>query len=129
MRSPSHQCARAYQRGAPAEFARAALEAELHAPRHLVIDRARETAEDVGFHRELVAQIDERHARLARDCEARNSPLALDTRVHAARGVTEITIFAGDHAGLFAAVAGAIDAGAIALLAVNSSSRDSSCNT
>ncbi|MGD9539268.1 MAG: [protein-PII] uridylyltransferase [Alphaproteobacteria bacterium] len=49
-----------------------------------------------------------RHARLAREASQRNAPLVLDTRIHAARAVTEITVFAADHPGLFAAVAGAI---------------------
>ncbi|MBM3482208.1 MAG: [protein-PII] uridylyltransferase [Alphaproteobacteria bacterium] len=49
-----------------------------------------------------------RHARLARDAAKRGQPLAVDTIVHAQRSVTEITILADDHPGLFAAVAGAI---------------------
>ncbi len=49
-----------------------------------------------------------RHARLAREASVRNAPLLLDTHVHGTRAVTEITVFAADHAGLFAAVAGAI---------------------
>ena len=49
-----------------------------------------------------------RHARLAREAAVRRAPLVLDTRIHGARSVTEITVFAADHPGLFAAVAGAI---------------------
>ena len=49
-----------------------------------------------------------RHARLAREAMMRRAPLVLDTHAHGARAVTEITVFAADHPGLFAAVAGAI---------------------
>jgi len=49
-----------------------------------------------------------RHARLARDASKRAQPLAVDTLIHAQRAVTEITVLADDHPGLFAAVAGAI---------------------
>jgi [protein-PII] uridylyltransferase len=49
-----------------------------------------------------------RHARLAREAAKRAAPIALDARVHASRSVTEITVLASDHPGLFAAVAGAI---------------------
>ncbi len=49
-----------------------------------------------------------RHAQLARDAASRRAPLVLDIHPHDARAVTELTIFAADHAGLFAAVAGAI---------------------
>lgn len=47
-----------------------------------------------------------RHARLIRQAEATNAPLTIDSRVISAHGVTEITIYTGDHPGLFAQIAG-----------------------
>lgn len=51
-----------------------------------------------------------RHARLVRDAEARGALLELDTRVDEKRAATEITLYAKDQAGMFAAVAGAMAA-------------------
>ncbi|MEE8172924.1 MAG: [protein-PII] uridylyltransferase, partial [Alphaproteobacteria bacterium] len=51
-----------------------------------------------------------RHARLVRDAEARGALLELDTRVDEKRAATEITLYARDQAGMFAAVAGAMAA-------------------
>jgi [protein-PII] uridylyltransferase len=51
-----------------------------------------------------------RHARLVRDAESRAALLELDSRIDAQRGATEITLYAKDQAGLFAAVAGAMAA-------------------
>ena len=48
------------------------------------------------------------HARLLRQAEASRAPLTLDWRVDAARGVTEVTLYAADHPGLFARIAGAM---------------------
>jgi len=47
-----------------------------------------------------------RHARMVR--EAGQSPLTVRTLVLADRGVTEVTVYAADHPGLFSKVAGAI---------------------
>ncbi len=49
-----------------------------------------------------------RHARLIRDAERSGRPLTLETRVEAARAVTEITLYTADHAGLFSRIAGAL---------------------
>jgi len=48
-----------------------------------------------------------RHARLIRQAEREQAPLTVDTRVHEARAVTEVTIYTADHAGLFSRLAGA----------------------
>ncbi|HJN61113.1 MAG TPA: [protein-PII] uridylyltransferase [Alphaproteobacteria bacterium] len=50
----------------------------------------------------------ERHARLVRDAEARGALLELDTRIDEKAAATEITLFAKDQTGMFAAVAGAM---------------------
>ncbi len=49
-----------------------------------------------------------RHARLIRDAEAREAPLTVDTQALPARAVTEVTVYAADHAGLFSRIAGAL---------------------
>jgi [protein-PII] uridylyltransferase len=49
-----------------------------------------------------------RHARLVRDAEARGAPLTVVTEPSHARAVTEITIYATDHPGLFSRIAGAL---------------------
>lgn len=51
-----------------------------------------------------------RHARLVRDAESRAALLELDTRIDAGHGATEITLYAKDQTGMFAAVAGAMAA-------------------
>ena len=51
-----------------------------------------------------------RHARLVRDADARGALLEIDTRVDEKRAATEITLYAKDQAGMFAAVAGAMAA-------------------
>jgi [protein-PII] uridylyltransferase len=48
-----------------------------------------------------------RHARLVRRAKFENAPLAVDTLVDPAHGVTDVTIYAGDHPGVFARIAGA----------------------
>jgi [protein-PII] uridylyltransferase len=50
----------------------------------------------------------QRHARLIRDAEARRAPLTVQTQVLAARAVTEVTVYAADHAGLFSRIAGSL---------------------
>jgi [protein-PII] uridylyltransferase len=49
-----------------------------------------------------------RHARLIREAEHRHAPLTVDTQVLPARAVTEVTVYAADHAGLFSRIAGAL---------------------
>ena len=49
-----------------------------------------------------------RHARLVRSAEARGAPLTVDTQPMPSRAVTEVTVYAADHAGLFSQVAGAL---------------------
>ncbi|MGH6949079.1 MAG: [protein-PII] uridylyltransferase [Kiloniellales bacterium] len=49
-----------------------------------------------------------RHARLVRHAEASHAPLTVDRRVDSYRGVTEITVYAADHPGLFSRIAGAL---------------------
>ena len=51
-----------------------------------------------------------RHARQMRDAEQRQAPLSIDTRVDAARAVTEVTIYTLDHPGVFSAISGAMAA-------------------
>jgi [protein-PII] uridylyltransferase len=49
-----------------------------------------------------------RHAGLIRDAEKRGAPLTVDTQPLPARAVTEVTVYAADHAGLFSRIAGAL---------------------
>ncbi|HEY2132707.1 MAG TPA: [protein-PII] uridylyltransferase [Acetobacteraceae bacterium] len=49
-----------------------------------------------------------RHARMIRSAEARQAPLTVDTQPLPARAVTEVTVYAADHAGLFSRIAGAL---------------------
>jgi len=49
----------------------------------------------------------EKHARFVIDARAKGEPFHMKYEVDTARGVTEVTLFAPDHAGLFARVAGA----------------------
>ncbi len=49
-----------------------------------------------------------RHARMVRDAESRNAPLTVVTQPLPARAVTEVTVYAADHAGLFSRIAGAL---------------------
>ncbi len=48
------------------------------------------------------------HAELVRQADAEEEPLTLATRVDPFRAVTEVTLYAADHPGLFARVAGAM---------------------
>ncbi len=56
----------------------------------------------------LDAETHARHAELVRGAEARDEPLAIDTRVDPARAITEITVYTPDHPGLFSQIAGAM---------------------
>ncbi len=49
-----------------------------------------------------------RHARIIRDAERRAAPLTVQTEPLPARAVTEVTVYAADHAGLFSRIAGAL---------------------
>src|SRR5690242_12956854 len=49
-----------------------------------------------------------RHARLVRDAETRQAPLTVQTQPLPARAVTEVTVYAADHPGLFSQIAGAL---------------------
>jgi [protein-PII] uridylyltransferase len=49
-----------------------------------------------------------RHARMVRDAQARGAPLTVVTEPSHARAVTEITVYADDHPGLFSRIAGAL---------------------
>ncbi len=49
-----------------------------------------------------------RHARLIREAEQSGRLLTMDTRVDPSRAVTEVTIYTGDHPGLFSQLAGAL---------------------
>jgi [protein-PII] uridylyltransferase len=49
-----------------------------------------------------------RHASLIREAEATKAPLTVRTRVLESRAVTEITVYAADHPGLFSRIAGAL---------------------
>ena len=48
------------------------------------------------------------HARLAHEAESRHEPLTIKNRIDQFKGVTEVTIFADDHPGLFSRIAGAM---------------------
>jgi [protein-PII] uridylyltransferase len=49
-----------------------------------------------------------RHARLMRDADAKGTPITIESRIDRYRAVTEVTIYASDHPGLFSRIAGAI---------------------
>jgi [protein-PII] uridylyltransferase len=48
------------------------------------------------------------HARLVREAQRSGAPLTVDTQPLPARAVTEVTVYAADHAGLFSKIAGAL---------------------
>jgi [protein-PII] uridylyltransferase len=49
-----------------------------------------------------------RHARMMREADRDGAPLTVSTRVDLMRCVTEVTIYTGDHPGLFSGIAGAL---------------------
>ena len=51
-----------------------------------------------------------RHARLVREAVREERPLTVDTRIDRGRAITEVTIYASDHHGLFSRLAGALAA-------------------
>ena len=54
------------------------------------------------------AETHARHAEFVRAAEAGKAPLTVDMRLDDFRGVTEVTIYTGDHPGLFSSIAGAM---------------------
>ncbi len=54
------------------------------------------------------AETHARHARLMREADRAAAPLTVEKRVDAERAVTEVTLYAADHPGLFSRVAGAL---------------------
>ncbi len=56
------------------------------------------------------AEVHARHAALIRAADAGAAPLTVETRVDGFRAVTEVTVYAPDHPGLFAGIAGAMTA-------------------
>ncbi|CAK0753881.1 (Protein-PII) uridylyltransferase / (Protein-PII)-UMP uridylyl-removing enzyme [uncultured Gammaproteobacteria bacterium] len=54
------------------------------------------------------AQTHAHHARLIREADRDQAPLTVNWRIDSARAVTEITIYTGDHPGLFAQLAGGL---------------------
>ncbi len=49
-----------------------------------------------------------RHAQMMRDADRSGAPLHMETRIDSFRSVTELTLYAADHHGLFAGIAGAM---------------------
>lgn len=49
-----------------------------------------------------------RHAQLIHDATINNRPLTIDSRIDAEHGISEVTIYTGDHAGLFSQMTGAM---------------------
>jgi [protein-PII] uridylyltransferase len=60
-----------------------------------------------------------RHARMVREAELDKAPLTIETRVDQAHGVTEVTIYTGDHAGLFSQIAGGMAVSGATILDAN----------
>jgi [protein-PII] uridylyltransferase len=50
----------------------------------------------------------ERHGRMIREARHSHAPLSVQTEVLHSRAVTEVTVYAADHAGLFSRIAGAL---------------------
>ncbi|MBL6078054.1 [protein-PII] uridylyltransferase [Belnapia sp. T18] len=61
-----------------------------------------------GYWLSFDAETHARHAALIREAESVQAPLTVRTRVMEARAVTEVTIYAADHPGLFSRIAGAL---------------------
>ncbi|MFT8243295.1 [protein-PII] uridylyltransferase [Roseomonas sp. BN140053] len=57
-----------------------------------------------------------RHACLMREAENGRAPLTVRTRVLEARAVTEVTVYAADHPGLFSRIAGALALGGASIV-------------
>jgi [protein-PII] uridylyltransferase len=56
----------------------------------------------------LDAETHARNARLMRGATRSGAPLSVETRIEPQRGVTEVTLYTADHAGLFSRIAGAL---------------------
>jgi [protein-PII] uridylyltransferase len=56
----------------------------------------------------LDAETHAKHAKMIREAEAAATPIAIDVDVDAYRDITEITVYAPDHPGLFSQIAGAM---------------------
>ncbi len=61
-----------------------------------------------GYWLSFDAETHARHAALIRQAEASKAPLTVRTRVLDSRAVTEVTVYAIDHPGLFSRIAGAL---------------------
>ncbi len=61
-----------------------------------------------GYWLSFDAETHARHASLIREAEQNKAPLTVRTRVLEQRAVTEVTIYAADHPGLFSRIAGAL---------------------
>ncbi|MBX9698434.1 MAG: [protein-PII] uridylyltransferase [Acetobacteraceae bacterium] len=61
-----------------------------------------------GYWLSFDAETHARHAALIREAEQTRAPLTVRTRVLEARAVTEVTVYAADHPGLFSRIAGAL---------------------
>ncbi len=61
-----------------------------------------------GYWLSFDAETHARHASLIREAEATRAPLTVRTRVLESRAVTEVTVYAADHPGLFSRIAGAL---------------------
>jgi len=63
---------------------------------------------DAGYWLTLDAETHARHARLAREADRSGQLQAIASRVDSFRAVTEVTVYAPDHPGLFSSIAGAM---------------------
>jgi [protein-PII] uridylyltransferase len=61
-----------------------------------------------GYWLSFDAETHARHAALIREAEASHAPLTVRTRVLDSRAVTEVTVYAADHPGLFSRIAGSL---------------------
>ena len=61
-----------------------------------------------GYWLSFDAETHARHAGLIREAETTKAPLTVRTRVLESRAVTEVTVYAADHPGLFSRIAGAL---------------------
>jgi [protein-PII] uridylyltransferase len=89
------------------DAAKAALRAELHDWPAEAIDKHLARGPDA-FWLSADAKAHARWARMMMQADREGAPLAVDTRPHTFHGVTELTVYTADHAGLFSRIAGAI---------------------
>ncbi|WP_370643271.1 [protein-PII] uridylyltransferase [Roseomonas cutis] len=69
-----------------------------------------------GYWLSFDAQTHARHAAMMREAESTGAPLTVRTRVLEARAVTEVTVYAADHPGLFSRIAGALAVGGASIV-------------